>query len=56
MPVHFKIGERRAGDIEKVWARSEKSKKMLGWEAERDLKNMLETSWNWQKKVLAKMS
>ena len=56
LPVHFKIGERRAGDIEKVWARSEKSKKMLGWEAERDLKNMLETSWNWQKKVLAKMS
>ncbi len=50
-PVKFSLGSRRAGDIEQVWAKADKAKKLLGWEATRDLENMLTTSWLWQKNI-----
>jgi len=49
--LNYSIGNRRAGDVEKVWANTDKAKNILGWEAELTLEDMVKTSWNWQKSL-----
>ena len=48
--VKYEFAPRRAGDIAECYADPEKSKKELGWSAERDLKQMCLDSWNFTKK------
>ena len=43
------IAERRPGDIALSYARADKAKNLLDWEAEYDLSDMCKHSWNWQK-------
>lgn len=45
-PLNYKIGPRRPGDVEAVWAASESN--VLGWQAEFSLKDALRDAWNWQ--------
>ena len=52
--VPHKIGERRAGDIEKIWADPKKANEVLGWKAEADIKDTMRNAWAWQCKVLEK--
>lgn len=47
--VPYEIGPRRAGDLPAVVANVDKAKVMLGWTAKRNLKDMCQDSWNWQK-------
>ncbi len=49
--LNFKIGNRRAGDIEKVWADCTKANTVLGWQAKFDIKQMMLDAWNWQKRL-----
>ena len=49
--VPYTIGQRRPGDVEKVYADSEKANSMLGWEAKLSIENALLDAWNWQKKL-----
>jgi UDP-glucose 4-epimerase len=44
----YRVGERRAGDVEQVYASVEKAKAILGWEAALNLEDALRDSWNWQ--------
>jgi len=46
--LNYKIGTRRAGDIEKVWADCSKANIILGWKAEANLDTMMLDAWNWQ--------
>jgi UDP-glucose 4-epimerase len=46
--IAYKIAPRRVGDIAVCYANSSKAKKILRWEAIRDLKDMCRSSWNWQ--------
>lgn len=46
--IPFKIVQRRPGDIGVCYANPEKAKKLLGWQAERDLEEMCQDSWKWQ--------
>ena len=46
--VPYKIGERRAGDIEKIWANPEKANNVLGWKAKEDIKDTMRNAWQWQ--------
>ena len=48
VPVPHKIGERRAGDIEKIWAIPDKANKVLGWTAEVPVEETLANAWRWQ--------
>jgi UDP-glucose 4-epimerase len=50
--VPYKIGERRDGDIMAVYADVTKSKKMLGWQAEKNLADALKDAWRWQQNIL----
>lgn len=47
--VAYEIRDKRAGDITSVYAATEKSNKVLGWKATRDLKQSLQDAWAWQK-------
>ncbi|MCH5222760.1 MAG: UDP-glucose 4-epimerase GalE [Muribaculaceae bacterium] len=46
--VPHKIGDRRAGDIEKIWANPVKANEVLGWKAEADIKDTMRNAWQWQ--------
>lgn len=46
--VPHKIGARRAGDIEKIWAEPHKANNVLGWKAEADIKDTMRNAWQWQ--------
>ena len=49
--VPHKIGERRAGDIEKIWANPKRANEVLGWKAQADIKDTMRNAWNWQCKI-----
>lgn len=49
--LNYKIGNRRSGDIEKVYANVDKAEKVLKWKAELSLEDSLKDAWNWQKNL-----
>ncbi|MBQ9015769.1 MAG: UDP-glucose 4-epimerase GalE [Firmicutes bacterium] len=46
--VPYEITGRRAGDIAVCYADTAKAQQLLGWKAERDIRQMCEDAWNWQ--------
>ncbi len=48
VPVPHKIGARREGDIEKIWAIPDKANNVLGWTAEVPVEETLANAWRWQ--------
>jgi len=48
--INYQITNRRDGDIAECWSNPQSAEKDLGWTAKRDLTNMIEDAWNWQKK------
>ncbi|MEO6694896.1 MAG: UDP-glucose 4-epimerase GalE, partial [Ignavibacteria bacterium] len=53
MKLKYKIGPRRTGDVVSVYSDTKKANEVLGWSAQRDLKDMMLTSWKWQKAISA---
>ncbi|WP_346855532.1 UDP-glucose 4-epimerase GalE [uncultured Draconibacterium sp.] len=49
--LNYKIVDRRAGDVEKIWADTTFANEELGWTAEKGLDETLLSAWNWEKKV-----
>ncbi|MDE6811556.1 MAG: UDP-glucose 4-epimerase GalE [Muribaculaceae bacterium] len=49
--VPYKIGPRREGDIEKIWADPAKANDVLGWSAQVDIDETMRNAWRWQKKI-----
>lgn len=49
--VPFKIGARREGDIEKIWAEPSKANTVLGWKAEMPVEETMRNAWRWQQKI-----
>lgn len=47
--LNYKIVDRRAGDIEQVWADTSFANKELGWKAESTLEETMLSAWNWEK-------
>lgn len=48
--IEYRIGGRRKGDVEKVWASTEKSKQVLGWEPKRSLEDICKSAFTWHLK------
>ena len=46
--IPYKICDRRAGDIAECFANPSLAKKVLDWETEYELENMMIDSWRWQ--------
>lgn len=47
--IPYEIVEPRAGDVAYSYANCDKAKEILGWTAEKTVKQMCEDSWRWQK-------
>ncbi|SDI36238.1 UDP-glucose 4-epimerase [Planococcus glaciei] len=47
-PVDYQITARRPGDPGVTYANPKKAEIILGWKAEKNLKDMCQDSWNWQ--------
>ncbi|MDE6805120.1 MAG: UDP-glucose 4-epimerase GalE, partial [Muribaculaceae bacterium] len=52
--VPHRIGPRRAGDIEKIWAEPTKANTVLGWTAQVPIDNTMRNAWAWQKHLAEK--
>ncbi|PWM38249.1 MAG: UDP-glucose 4-epimerase GalE [Clostridiales bacterium] len=48
--INYKIAPRRPGDVEALYADTEKAKRELGFVAEKNLDDMCRDLWNWQRK------
>jgi len=51
----YRIVERRAGDIEKVWADTTFANRELGWSAKETIEDTMRSAWEWEKKYRAKV-
>lgn len=49
--LNYRIGPRREGDVVCIYSDTKKANEILGWKAERNLNDMMKTSWNWQKAI-----
>ncbi len=47
--LKYKIVNRRPGDVEAVYADTKYANDILGWKAEKNLKETLLSAWNWEK-------
>lgn len=52
--VPYKIGQRRAGDIEKIWADPKKANEVLGWKADIEIEETMRNAWKWQSSITEK--
>lgn len=46
--VPFRVGPRREGDIEKIWAVPAKANEVLGWKADTPIEQTMKNAWAWQ--------
>lgn len=49
--LNYALVERRAGDIEQIWADTTKSEDILGWKATKTLDDMTLSAWRWQQRL-----
>ena len=47
--LNYKISDRRPGDVVQIFADTRFANQELGWKAEKDLSEMLESAWKWEK-------
>lgn len=50
--VPYRIGPRREGDIEKIWADPRKANEVLGWRAGIPVEETLRKAWAWQQRLI----
>lgn len=46
--LNYRIGPRRPGDVEQIWADTTKVNEVLGWQAQYGLADMMHHAWKWQ--------
>ncbi|MDE7160702.1 MAG: UDP-glucose 4-epimerase GalE [Muribaculaceae bacterium] len=49
--VPHRIGDRRAGDIEQIWAIPAKANEVLGWKADTPIDVTMANAWRWQQSL-----
>lgn len=50
MGLPYRIGPRRPGDVERIWADTRKAERCLGWKAGFSLEEAMRDAWNWEQK------
>ena len=51
--LNYKIGAHRPGDIVAIYANNDLAKKLLGWDPEYSLDDMMKTAWAWEQRLKA---
>ncbi len=48
LKLNYAVGDRRPGDVEKIYANVDKAQRVLGWSARLSLRDAMHDAWNWQ--------
>ena len=48
LKVNYKIGPRRAGDVEKIYSDNNLSSNQLQWKAKKTLEDAMKSAWKWE--------
>ena len=54
LKLNYNVTSRRPGDVEQVWADTNKANSILGWKAVRTLDEMVSSAWNWELQLAEK--
>ena len=46
--LNYDLGPKRDGDVGLIYSNCRKAKETFGWEAQRDIKVMMKSAWDWQ--------
>jgi len=46
--LKYRVGPRRAGDVEAVYSDNRRAETILGWRPERGIDDMMRTAWQWE--------
>ena len=46
--LNYSNGPRRAGDVVQIYADNSKAKRLIGWQPEYDVNDMMRTAWQWE--------
>jgi UDP-glucose 4-epimerase len=49
--LNYIVGPRRGGDIEQIYGDATKSSQELGWTAELNVEDMMQSAWEWEKYI-----
>ena len=49
--LNYRIAPRRAGDVPRAWADTQKANAALGWQARFSLDEAVQSAWEWEKKI-----
>lgn len=49
--VNYEVGDRRPGDVEKIYSDSSLAKEKLGWEPQFGIEEMMASAWKWQENL-----
>lgn len=49
--LDYRIGPRRAGDVEAIYAENVKARDRFGWRPERDVNAMMASAWAWERRL-----
>lgn len=49
--VNYEVGDRRPGDVEKIYSDSSLAKEKLGWEPKYGIEEMMASAWKWQENL-----
>jgi UDP-glucose 4-epimerase len=49
--LNYRYTDRRAGDVEKVWADTTRANRELGWACELSVADALKSAWEWEKRI-----
>ncbi len=50
LPLNYKVGGRRVGDVVAIYANNDKAATRLGWKPSRNMDDIMSTAWAWEKK------
>jgi len=46
--LNYRTGPRRSGDVEQVWADTNKANSELGWKSSRNIEDIMRSAWAWE--------
>ncbi|MFT5778990.1 MAG: UDP-glucose 4-epimerase [Crocinitomicaceae bacterium] len=49
--LNWAFGDRRAGDVEQIYADTSKAKELMGWQATKSMEDAVRDAWNWEQKL-----
>lgn len=51
--LNYEIGPRRPGDVIAVYANNDLAKKVLGWDLNYSIEDMMASAWKWEQRLKA---